>query len=163
MRHGLFSFFVLFLLKYKTNSKFVLRIYCTILETRGRRVIDISGSLIWLKKTLMELMFNPCGKFSSPPRCCPWDLFRSFKVCSDAKERVGCGKQREVTASIKSLVKLQPWFLSLRWKTCLRQNCSLGFSACSEGSAFGQKSLMIYIISKRNLRAFWSLFHGNDF
>ena len=25
---------------------------------------------------------------------------RSFKVCSDAKERVGCGKQREATAYI---------------------------------------------------------------
>ena len=36
----------------------------------------------------------------------------SFNVCSDAKERVGCGKQREATASIQSLVKLQPWFLS---------------------------------------------------
>ena len=36
----------------------------------------------------------------------------SFKVCSDAKERVGCGKQRETTAPIQSLVKLQPWFLS---------------------------------------------------
>ena len=29
-----------------------------------------------------------------------------------------------------SLVKLQPWFLSLQWKTCLRQNCSLGSCAC---------------------------------
>ena len=37
---------------------------------------------------------------SSLPRCCPWDLFRSFKVCSDAKERVECGKQREATAPI---------------------------------------------------------------
>ena len=36
----------------------------------------------------------------------------SFKVCSDAKERVGCGKQREATAPIQSLVQLQPWFLS---------------------------------------------------
>ena len=71
-------------------------------------------------------------------RWCPWDFFRSFKVCSDAKERVGCGKQREAIAPIKSLVKLQPWFLSLRWKTCLRHNCSLGFSTCSEGPAFGQ-------------------------
>ena len=44
---------------------------------------------------------------------------RSFKVCSDAKERVRCGKKREATAPIQSLVKLQPWFLSLRWKTCL--------------------------------------------
>ena len=29
----------------------------------------------------------------------PWDLFLFFKVCSDAKERMGCGKQREATAS----------------------------------------------------------------
>ena len=43
------------------------------------------------------------------------DLFRSFKVCSDAKERVGCGKQREATAPIH----LQPLFPSLQWKTCL--------------------------------------------
>ena len=51
-----------------------------------------------------------------------------------------CGKQREATAPVQSLVKLQPWFLSLRWKTCLRQNCSLGFSACSEGPAIGQNT-----------------------
>ena len=70
----------------------------------------------------------------------------SFKICSDAKERVGCGKQREATAPIKSLVKLQHWFLSLRWKTCLRQNCSLGFSACSEGPAFGQNTLMMMMM-----------------
>ena len=29
---------------------------------RGRKVIGISGSLIW-SKTLMELIFNPCGEF----------------------------------------------------------------------------------------------------
>ena len=72
----------------------------------------------------MKLIFNPCGEFrfrgpsqsnplSSPPRWWPWDLFRSFKVCSDAKEIVGCGKQREATAPIQSVVKLQPWFPSL--------------------------------------------------
>ena len=33
---------------------------------------------------------------SSPPRWGPWNLFRSFKVYSDAKKRVGCEKQREV-------------------------------------------------------------------
>ena len=55
-------------------------------------------------------------------------------------KRVGCEKQREATALIKSLVKLQPLFLTLRWKTCLRQNCSLGFSACREGPAFGQNT-----------------------
>ena len=37
------------------------------------------------------------------------------------KERVGHGKQREATAPIQPVVKLQPWLLNLRWKTCLRQ------------------------------------------
>ena len=32
----------------------------------GRRVIGISGSLIW-SKTLMELLFNPCGEFRWSP------------------------------------------------------------------------------------------------
>ena len=53
---------------------------------------------------------------------------------------MGCGKQREATAPIQSLVNLQPWFLSVRWKTCLRQNCSLSPYACSEGPAFGQNT-----------------------
>ena len=65
-------------------------------------------------------------------------LLGSSQICSDAKEKVGCRKQREATAPIQSLVKLQPWFLSLRWKTCLRQNCSLGSCTCSEGPALGQ-------------------------
>ena len=33
---------------------------------RGRRVIGIFGSLIW-SKTLMELIFNPCGEFRWSP------------------------------------------------------------------------------------------------
>ena len=57
-----------------------------------------------------------------------------------------CGKQREATAPIQSLVKLQPWFLSLRWKTCLRQNCSLGSCACSEGSDLGHNALMMVFL-----------------
>ena len=73
----------------------------------------------------------------------PWDLFRSFKGCSDAKKRVGAEK-REATAPIQSLVKLQPWFLTLQCKTCLRQNCSLGSCACNEGPALGQNPLIIY-------------------
>ena len=56
----------------------------------------------------------------------PLGYFQIFKVCSDATERVGSRKQREASTLIQSLVKLQPWFLSLWWKTCLRQNCSLG-------------------------------------
>ena len=96
----------------------------------GRRLIWISVYLLW-SKTLMELIFNPGVNFSEVRRAqfakttllastwCTWDLFRSFKVCSDAKERVGCRKQWEATAPIQSLVKLQPWFLCLWWKTCL--------------------------------------------
>ena len=80
----------------------------------------------------------------------PLRSFRSFKISSDAKERVGCGKQREATAPIQSQAKLQPWFLSLRWKTCLRQNCSLGSSACSEGLARGQNTLTMIDIPGKN-------------
>ena len=32
------------------------------ISSEGRRVIGISGSLIW-SKTLMELIFNPCAEF----------------------------------------------------------------------------------------------------
>ena len=57
-------------------------------------------------------------------------------------------RMRKATGSYctySSLVKLQPWFLSLGWKTCVRQNCCLGFCACSEGPALGQNTLMMTI------------------
>ena len=75
------------------------------------------------KSTLLTSMLVPLG---------------SFKVCLDAKEGVGCRMQREATTPIQSLVKLQPWFLSLRWKMCLRQNCSLGSCACSKDLPLGR-------------------------
>ena len=53
---------------------------------------------------------------------------------------------RKATVPIQSLVKLQPWFLSLRWKTCLRQNCILDSGACSEGPALGQNTLIMMIM-----------------
>ena len=77
----------------------------------------------------MELLFNPVVDFGEVRKAqlakstlltstwCPWDLFRPSKVCSDAKDRDGCEKQREAAVPIQSLVKLQPWFLILRWKT----------------------------------------------
>ena len=45
-----------------------------------------------------DTVFTPCGEFQSspksvlsqiqsPPHWCPWDIFRSFDVCSDAKKR----------------------------------------------------------------------------
>ena len=85
---------------------------------------------------------------SSPPRWCPWDLFRSFKVCSDAKERVGCRRQREATAPIQSLVKLQPRFLSLWWKTCLRQNCRLSSVIAVKDLPLGRTLMMMMIPEK---------------
>ena len=78
----------------------------------GRRLIGISGYLIW-SKTLMEPILIPVVNFGEVRKGpvsqihsphlhvgCPWDLLRYFKVCSDAKERVGCWKQREATALI---------------------------------------------------------------
>ena len=65
-------------------------------------MIGISGSLIW-SETLMELIFNPVGEVQRAQLAksnllismlVPWDLFRSFKICSDAKERVGVRKAR---------------------------------------------------------------------
>ena len=115
---------------------FLYFIFVMLWSYRGRRVVRIFVSLI-KSETLMELMFNPCGEFwwnlevPVSQICSPHlhvralgGLFRSFKVCSDAKERAGCGRQREATVPIQSLVKLLLWFLSLRWKTCLWQNWS---------------------------------------
>ena len=103
------------------------------------------------KKTLMELIFNPCGEFWWNPEGpvsqihSPHLHVGASGICSDAKERVGYGRQWEATKPIQSLVKLQPSFLSLWWKTCLWQNCSLGSCACS-GPGLGQRTLMIIYI-----------------
>ena len=107
----------------------------------------------------MEQIFNPCGEFR-------WSLegpvsqihspylhvgpLGFFKICSDAKERVGWGKQREATAPIQSLVKLQLWLLNLRWKTCHRQKYSLDSCACSEEPIFALNTLIII-----NMPCFW--------
>ena len=136
---------------------------------RGRRVIGICGSLIWWK-TLMEPIIKPCGEFrwssegpvsqthSSPPRWCPWNLFRSFKVCSDAKES-GVQKATGNYLTYSSLVKLQPRFLSLQWKICLWTELQSSW-VFTEGSAFGQNTDDIYWFfqpSSTNLEG-WHLF-----
>ena len=56
------------------------------------KVLNSEGPVT--KSTLLTFMLVPLGP---------------FEVCTDAKERVGCGKQREPTTPIQSLVKLQPW------------------------------------------------------
>ena len=100
---------------------------------RGQRVIGISGSLIW-SKTMMELIFNPCGEF----RCSseglvsqihsPYllvgapgifsDLLRSVQMLKRERES-GARKATGSYRTCSSLVKLHPWFLSLQWKTWL--------------------------------------------
>ena len=48
----------------------------------------------------MEALILSTSVEQPPLRWGPWDLFGSFKVCSDAKERVGCRKKWEATAPI---------------------------------------------------------------
>ena len=51
----------------------------------------------------------------------------------------------KTSGSYSCVVKLQPWFLSLRW-TAFGQNCSLGAWVCNERPALGQNTLRyIYI------------------
>ena len=118
-------------------------------------MIGISESMIW-SKTLMELTFNPCGESQRSPEGSVSqihsphihvgdpgifsELLRSVQML---KREWGAESKREATAPIQSLVELQLWFLSLRWKTYLRQNCSLGFCACSEGPALEKNTLMM--------------------
>ena len=108
-------------------------------------MIEISGSLTW-SKPLMELIFNPCGEFR-------WSSEGPVSQIHSPHLHVGTpgifsDHLRSVTTSIQSLIKLQPWFLSLRWKTCPWLNCSLGSCACSEGPALGQNTLMMMMMMK---------------
>ena len=106
----------------------MVRLYLLLyIDEWGRRVIGISGSLIW-SKTLMGLIFNPCGEFrwssESPVSQIHFPhlivgvsgifsvLLRFVQML---KRELGAGSYR----TYSSLVKLQPKFLSLQWKTCL--------------------------------------------
>ena len=90
----------------------------------GQRLIGISGSLIW-SKTLVELIFNPCGEF----RCRRAQLAKStlltstlvslesFKVCSGAKERKWGAESNGKLSHLFTSSKTAAWVSSL-WKTC---------------------------------------------
>ena len=92
-------------------------------------MIGISGSLIW-SKTLLELIFNPRGEFwwslegpvsQITPRLhagAPGifsDLLRYVMML----KREWSDENKGSYSTYLSLVKLKPWFLRLRWKTCL--------------------------------------------
>ena len=129
---------------------------------RGRRVFGISGSLIW-SKTLKELIFNFYDEFWWCPEGpvsqihslhihvgAPWifsELSKSLQMLKREWVRKAAGSYR--TYSIPG--KAAAWYLSLRWKTCLRQNSGLGFFACREIPALGKNidmMMMIMMISK---------------
>ena len=112
----------------------------------GRRVIGISGSLIW-SKTLMELIFNSCGEFRWSPEDpvnqihSPYlhvgdpgifsDLLRSVQMLKIEWGAESNGKLPhlfipgktaalvpEFAVEYLPLAELKPWFLRLQLKTC---------------------------------------------
>ena len=62
-----------------------------------------------------------------------------YKIFSDTKERVGCGKQREATALIHPKQNCNPGAWVCGESPAFGQNCSPGSWVCSERPAFGQK------------------------
>ena len=121
----------------------------------GRRVVGISGSLIW-SKTLMELIRNLYGEF----RWIPKSLVRrihsphlhvgtiSFKVCSDAKEsgvRKATGSYRTYWVLGKTAA-LVPEFAVEDLPSAELQP-TVGSCVCSEGLVLGQNTLMMTMCS----------------
>ena len=105
----------------------------------------------------MVLIFNPCGEFRWSPEgpvspihsphlhAGATGIFQIFKFCSDTKERGGAesnGKYR----TYSSLVKLQPWFLSLRWKTGLWAEPQPWWLSLQCMSFPGQNTLMMMMM-----------------
>ena len=93
----------------------------------GRRLIGISGSLIW-SKTLMELIFNSCGEFRWRPEGpvrqihSPHLHAGALRIFSDVLRSFQMLKREWGAESYRtylSLVKVQILFLSLQCKTCL--------------------------------------------
>ena len=109
-------------------------------------MIGISGSQIW-SKTWWNWYLTPVVNFSEVQRAqfakstlliFTLVLLGSFKVCSDAKERVACRKHQEATAPILSLVKLQPGSWVCGGRPAFGRITALGSCACSEGPTLGQ-------------------------
>ena len=142
---------------------------------RGQRVTGIYGSLIW-SKTLMELIFNPCDEFQ-------WSLdgrvgqihsphlhIGAPGIFSDLLKSVQMLKRKwgaERNGKLPHLIipsKSAALLLSLRWNTCLRQNCSLGSYACSEGPALGQNTLMMIMMMMISFSCFklWTIMNTTD-
>ena len=113
------------------------------------------------QKPWMELLFNPCGEFRWSPEGpvsqihsphflvgAPWifsDLLRFVQMLKESGVWKATGSYRIYS----SLVKLQPRFLSLQWKTCLWAELqpwclSLQWRTCP----WGRTLMMIHLLYK---------------
>ena len=123
---------------------------------RGRRVIGISGSLIW-SKTLMELIFNLGGEFRDVRRAqlakstlltstwCPWDLLGSWRTVQILKGEWGAESNGKLP-HLFITSELFPWLLSLRWKTCLWADLQLWCLSLQWKTRTWQNTLMMMIM-----------------
>ena len=104
--------------------------FLVIVIIKDIRVIGISGSLI-CSKTLMKLIFNPCDEFRWSPEgpvsqihsphlhAGAPGIFSDFLRSVQMLKREWVWKETGSYCTYSYLVKLQPRFLSLQWKTCL--------------------------------------------
>ena len=150
-------FFIKYLLFYYFCIKmFTLYIFIAVFVlSGGRTLIEISGSLIW-SKTLMELIFNPCGEFRWSPEG-PVSQIHSNHLQAGAPETFsdilmsvqmlkrerGSLKQREATAPIHSSV--------CGGRPAFEQNCNLGSWICSEGPALVKSTMTMFCLSSFNV------------
>ena len=129
-------------------------------------MIGISGSLI-RTKTLMELIYNPCGEFRWSPEDpvsqihtphllvgAPWifsDILRSVQMLKREWGAESNGKLQYLfipgkTAALVTefaveelpSAELQPLFLSLQWKTCLWAELKFWFLSLHLKTCLGQ-------------------------
>ena len=114
-------------------------------------MIGISGSLIW-SKTPMEVIFNPCDEFRLSPEGpvshihSPHLHVGAPGIFSDLLRSVQMLKKEWGAESNGKLPHLfNHWFLSLRRKTSLSHNCSLGSCACNEGPNDDDGSSLNYV------------------
>ena len=126
----------------------------------GRKLIEISGSLIW-SKTLMEPIFNPCGECRWSPKGpvsqihsphlhvgAPGnftDLLRSVQMLD---RESGVHKAMGSYRTYPSLVNcsLGSWVCGGR--PAFEQNCGLGSWVCCKEPALGQNTLMMVLLKQ---------------
>ena len=78
----------------------------------------------------------------------PWDLFRSFKVGSDVKERVGVRKAMGSYRTYSIPRKTAALVREFAMVNLLRLNCSVCSCACSKWPALGKNTLMMIMKTK---------------